>query len=46
MLLTNGGDAAGLIPSVGEGGDPQKVSMALSFSEIDIMTRKHVQAGH
>jgi hypothetical protein len=32
--------------SVGDGGDPQKVSMALSFSEIDVMTRRHVEAGH
>ena len=32
--------------SVGEGGDPQKVSMALSFSEVDIMTRSQVMKGH
>ena len=32
--------------SVGEGGSPQKTTMALSFAEIDIMTKTHVEAGH
>ncbi|MEC8882317.1 MAG: hypothetical protein VX737_03460 [Pseudomonadota bacterium] len=32
--------------SVGEDGSPQKTRIALSFSEIDIMTKSQVKAGH
>ena len=32
--------------SVGEDGSPQKTRIALSFSEIDIMTKSQVKSGH